>query len=597
MKKILTVFPLLLLATAIFFSALDSGAQDLKAMKVSLVFDLSGRGDGGFNDSAYNGLEKAVKDLGVKAAYMEPKRKLDQEIALNEAVASDADMIIGVGFAFAERLDKLAAQYPDKRFLCVDYSVRYDDKGQVVPLPENLLGLMFRDEEGSYLVGAIAALTSRTGKIGFIGGMDSPAIRRFQAGYLAGAKAVRPDISVSSGFAGITGHAFNDPEKGYEIATGMYKGGADIVYHASGATGAGLFRAAREMHKLAIGVDIDQSAQAPGLVLTSMVKNIDVAVFEGVRSMVEGRFTGGLKELGLKEDGVGFSYNDQNMKLITKEIYDRVLALKEKIIAGELAVPVVSRDKAVLSQKDLKKVLSQLSGEISTALNNLGKDLEQGAQRLSGKGLTGDDARDVLKRLYNDNPYLIDCETVSDKGIMLAVEPAEHRTSEGADISAQAHMVRLGKTHKPVLSGSFRSVEGPDAVVIHSPVFTSGRLFAGSVSTLFAPEYLLSGIVGPIASNLPVDIMLMQTDGLIIYDIDTKQIGLNVFNDQLFQPYPELIAVARKMAASDEGTGIYRFTRPGGQEAVTKVAYWQTVSLYDTKWRVMIACEKESIEK
>ncbi len=427
--------------------------------------------------------------------------------------------------------------------------------------------------------------------------MDSPIIRKFQAGYLAGASSVRPDIRVSSKFAGITGHAFNDPQKGYTIATRMYEEGVDIIYHASGATGAGLFQAAKKMNRLAIGVDIDQSAQAPGLVLTSMTKHIDAAVFESVRSYVQGNFSGGLKTFGLKENGVGFVYNDQNKHLIPADIYDRVLALQAKIISGEIAVPVVSQHKPLLSRKDLQEILSQLHGEIMTGLKKLDGDLRRSAQALFGKDLKGDYAREVLKRLYEANPYIIDCETVSNRGIMLVVEPPEHRTSEGADISGQAHMVKLFNTKKAVMSGTFRSVEGPEAVVIHHPIFSADRRFAGSVSALFATEYLLSGIIGPVASNLPVDIFLMQKDGLMIYDVDPKQIGLNVFHDPIYKPFPELLALARKVASSNEGTGVYRFFQKGSETPVTKVAYWRTAGLHGATWRLVITCAKDSIEK
>ncbi|MFH1027385.1 MAG: BMP family ABC transporter substrate-binding protein, partial [Pseudomonadota bacterium] len=461
----------------------------------------------------------------------------------------------------------------------------------------NLAGRQFKEEEGSYLVGAIAALKSKTGKIGFLGGMDSPIIRKFQAGYLAGASAVRPGIRVFSKFAGITGQAFNDPQKGYRIATRMYGEGVDIIYHASGATGAGLFRAAKKMNRLAIGVDIDQSAKAPGLVLTSMTKNIDAAVFESVKSCVLGNFSGGLKIFGLKENGVGFIYNDRNKKLIPSDIHKRVLALQAKIIAGELVVPVVSRHKPMLSRKDLQDVLSQLQGEIMTGLKKLDGDLQRSARALSGRDLKGVYARDVLKRLYGANPYIISCETVSNQGIMMVVEPPEHSASEGSDISAQAHMVKLFKTKKPVMSGSFRSVEGPDAAVIHHPIFSSDLRFAGSVSALFAPEYLLSSIIGPVASNLPVDIFLMQKDGLMIYDVDPKQIGLNVFHDPLYKPFPELLALAGKVASANEGTGVYRFYQQGSEAPVTKVAYWRTAALHGVQWRFVITCAMDGLVK
>lgn len=595
-KRTRVGFWLVLFFAASLIMVQVSLAQNPKPLKVVLIFDIGGRGDGGFNDSAYRGLEKAVAELGVKAVYIEHKRNLELDQAVHEAAASDAAMIIGVGFAFSETFNKLAAQYPEKKFVCVDYSVKPDDKGRSITLPANLAGLTFREEEGSYLVGALAALTSKKGKIGFVGGMDNPVIRKFQAGYLAGANAVRPGIRVFSRYAGMTGHAFNDPVKGYRLATRMYQDGADIIYHASGATGAGVFRAARELNRLVIGVDVDQSPQAPGFILTSMTKNIDVAVLESVRSLVQGNFTGGLKTFGLKENGVGFVYNDRNRKMIPAGVYEKVRVLRAKIVAGELVVPQTTRHKTLLSRDDLQVILERMRSEIVAALEKVDTDLRQSARDLSGRDLKGREARTALKKLYAANPYIIDCETVSNKGIMVAVEPPAHRNSEGADISRQEHMVKLFKTHRPVLSGSFHSVEGPQAVVIHHPVFSVGRRFDGSMAALFAPEYLLAGIIGPVQANLPVEIFLMQTDGLIIYDVDEKQIGRNAFTDPLYQPFPAVIALARRMVDAPEGKDTYNFYRKVGEAPIVKVIYWRTVRLHGTAWRLGITCAKDSLE-
>lgn len=383
----------------------DGKAQSPEPLKAVLIFDMGGRGDGGFNDSAYSGMEKAVAELGVQAVYIEHKRNLDLDHAVNEAAASDAQVIIGVGFAFSGKFDHLAVRHPDKKFVVVDYSVKFDERGNLSAPPPNLAGLTFKEEEGSCLVGAIAALKSQTGKIGFIGGMDSPIIRKFQAGYEAGAKAVRPGIRIHSQYAGITGQAFRDPQKGYRIAARMYKNGADVIYHAAGETGAGLFRAAREMNRLAIGVDIDQSAQAPGRVLTSMLKNIDGAVFDVVQSCVRGNFSGGLKTLGLKEHGVGFVYNDQNKKLIPESIHQQVQALQAKIVSGEMTVPVASGHRTVLSRQELRDLLTRLQSEIQTALNKLDNDLRHSAKVLAGRDLQGDFARGILKGLQGKPLY------------------------------------------------------------------------------------------------------------------------------------------------------------------------------------------------
>ncbi|MRR16660.1 MAG: BMP family ABC transporter substrate-binding protein [Deltaproteobacteria bacterium] len=593
MKKILLA-SLLLLASLV--AVPETPAQSPKPLTVTLIFDIGGRGDGGFNDAAYRGLEKAVSELGVKAVYVEHKRNLELAKAVQDAAASSAGMVIGVGFAFSEAFNALAAKYPDKKFVCIDYSVKDDGKGRRMAPPANLAGITFREEEGSYLVGALAALTTKTGKIGFVGGMDNPLIRKFQAGYQAGAEAVRPGVRVFSRYAGITGHAFNDPAQGYRLALRLYQDGADIIYHASGATGAGVFRAARELNRLAIGVDVDQSPQAPGFILTSMTKNIDVAVLESVRALVQGSFTGGLKTLGLKENGVGLVYNDQNRKMIPGGIYEKVLALRAKIMTGEISVPKTTAHKTLLGRNDLQVILERVHQEIGAVLQKVDADLRQSARDLSGRDLEGREARAVLKKLYAANPYIIDCETVNSKGIMVAVEPPAHRASEGADISGQAHMVKLFTTHRPVLSGSFRSVEGPQAVVIHHPVFSAGRRFGGSVAALFAPEYLLAGVVGPIQSQLPIEIFLMQTDGLLIYDEDAKQIGRNAFTDPLYQPFPAVTALARKMAAAPDGKDSYDFYRKVGEAPIAKVIYWRTLTLHGTEWRLAITCAKDSLE-
>jgi basic membrane protein A len=588
---------LVLAACAVFSTGPEGFAQKNPPRKVVMVFDVGGRGDGGFNDLGARGLERAIRELGIEARYIESRRTLERDTALRAAADSDAGMIIGVGFVFSDPFNELAARHRDKQFVCVDYSDRRDGQGRVMPPEPNLAGLTFREEEGAFLVGAMAAWKSRTGKIGFLGGMDSPVIRKFLAGYQAGARQARPDIQVLAQFAGITGKAFNDPVKGQRIADQLYSQGADIVFHAAGATGAGLFRTAKRLKKLAIGVDTDQRGQAPGLVLTSMTKHVDVAVFESIRAWCEGRFSGGVQVFGLKENGVGFVYDQHNRNLVTEEVYRKALTLKERIVGGELAVPTTMQEKRLFAKAELLDVLSQVQAEAATVLGRLDADLARSAKRLAGEDLAGGHARDVLKGLYRTNPYIIDCGTVNDRGIITAVEPAAHRGAEGADISAQAHMVKLFSTHRPVLSGAFRSVEGPEAVVLHHPVLSASGQFAGSVFVLFAPEYLLGRIIGPVSANLPLGIPVMQTDGLMLHALDTRQIGLNVFTDPLFKPFPELISLLRRMAADREGTGTYAFFRKGSDVPAVKEIFWKTVPLHGTEWRIGISCAQEDMEK
>jgi basic membrane protein A len=244
-------------------------------------------------------------------------------------------MVIGVGFLFSDDITKLAKQFPNVKFACVDYNL---PQGETAP-PANLAGLRFREHEGSYLVGAIAGLVTKAKKVGFVGGMKIPLIRKFEAGYEAGVKQVCPDCEILSGYAGVEPTAFNDPTKGKELALTQYSRGVDIIYHASGNTGTGVFNAAEQEKKMAIGVDSDQYHVAPCCVLTSMLKRVDVSVFEAIKSLKEGKFEGGIREFGLAEDGVGYVYDDNNKARIPDDVVTKVNELRQKIISGEIKVP------------------------------------------------------------------------------------------------------------------------------------------------------------------------------------------------------------------------------------------------------------------
>jgi basic membrane protein A len=199
--------------------------------------------------------------------------------------------------------------------------------------------LRFREQEGSFLVGAVAGLVTKTKTVGFVGGMNIPLIHKFDAGFRAGVKQVCPNCKILAQYAGVTPDAFRNPGKGKEIAFSQYQQGADIIYHASGSTGLGVFEAARAAGKLAIGVDADQYDEAPGFVLTSMIKRIDVALFETVKRVKDGKFTGGIYDFGLAQDGVSYVYDDHNRKLIPESVVARVEALKKDVIAGRIVVP------------------------------------------------------------------------------------------------------------------------------------------------------------------------------------------------------------------------------------------------------------------
>ncbi len=298
------------------------------------MFDVGGRGDKSFNDAAYAGLERAQTELGAQFTTLETSEGADREAQLRQLAAGPAQIVFGVGFLFSDDVKALAKEYPDKKFACVDFTVTPGES-----LPPNLVALTFKEEEGSFLVGALAALLSRTHKIGFVGGMEIPLIQKFQAGYVAGAHAVDPSCEVLVKYAGNNGSAFKDPTKGKELALAEYHAGADIIFHASGSTGLGVFEAARELHKLAIGVDSDQFHEAPGFILTSMVKRVDTAVFEAIQAVKENRFAPGVQHLGLAEDGVKWVYDDNNKALVPDAVKARVDSLQAEIVAGRITVP------------------------------------------------------------------------------------------------------------------------------------------------------------------------------------------------------------------------------------------------------------------
>jgi basic membrane protein A len=301
---------------------------------VGLVFDVGGRGDKSFNDQAYAGLERAQKELGITFHTLETGEGADREAAMRQLAAGDAQLIFGVGFLFTDDIHKLAVEFPDKKFACIDYTVNPGDT-----LPPNLVALKFKEEEGSYLVGALSGLITKTQKLGFVGGMQIPLIKKFEAGYVAGVHAVAPHAQVIIKYAGTTGSAFKDPTKGKELGLAEYNQGADIIYHASGSTGLGVFEAARERNKLAIGVDSDQYDEAPGHILTSMVKRVDVAVFDTIRQMLDGQWQGGVKVFGLAEEGVTWVYDDRNKALIPDAAKATVDSLRAELVAGRIVAP------------------------------------------------------------------------------------------------------------------------------------------------------------------------------------------------------------------------------------------------------------------
>jgi len=342
MRKLLILVAVLLAVHVALLFVRPSGAAQPPtgdAVDVGVVFDMGGRGDKSFNDGAYLGAERAEKELGVRVRFIEPGEGSDREAGLRLLAAEGMDLVIGVGFIFTDDLTQLAKEYPGTRFAGVDYSVATDAQGKVIPPPPNLAALKFREEQGSFLVGALAALVGKSKKVGFVGGMDFPLIQKFEMGYKAGVKQVCPDCTVISQYAGVTPEAFRNPGKGKELALSQYQQGVNIIFHASGSTGLGVFEAARQTNKLAIGVDADQYGEAPGFVLTSMVKGVDNAVFDAIKRVKEKRFQGGIYQYGLAEGGVGYVYDANNEKLIPPDVRARLEQLKQAIIAGKIVVP------------------------------------------------------------------------------------------------------------------------------------------------------------------------------------------------------------------------------------------------------------------
>jgi basic membrane protein A len=318
----------------------EAGDGDGDGVPVGLVYDIGGRGDQSFNDSAAAGLDLAVSDLGIVAAEASANDDGSNREELLNLQAETNDLVFGVGFLFATPMTNAATANPDVNFAIVDDAS--------VDLP-NVAGLVFAEEEGSFLVGAAAALKSETGSVGFIGGVNIDLIKKFEAGFVAGARAVNPDIEIISQYITEPPNfdGFNDPASGRVIAQSMFESGADIVYHAAGGSGAGLFQAAKEYSEAngtkvwAIGVDSDQYLTAGedvrDYILTSMLKRVDVAVYNVIEAQVNGEFVAGSNLFGLADDGVGYSTSGG----FIDDIVDQLEDYKQQIIDGEIVVESV----------------------------------------------------------------------------------------------------------------------------------------------------------------------------------------------------------------------------------------------------------------
>ncbi|MFN7946179.1 MAG: BMP family ABC transporter substrate-binding protein [Blastocatellia bacterium] len=301
---------------------------DSRKIKVGIVFDIGGKDDRSFNSAAWEGCQRAKKELPIVLRDAEPGDPTSLEPALRAFAQYGYDLIIGVGFAQGPIIEQVAADYPNTKFAIVDF---------VVNKP-NVAGLIFKEHEGSFLVGMIAAARTKTNTIGFVGGMDIPLIHKFLVGYEEGAKYVNPNIRVLPNFVGITDAAWNNPGKGRELATAQIEQGADIVFQAAGNSGLGVFDAAEAKGKYAIGVDSNQNWIKPGHILTSMVKRVDNAVFSVIKDTVEGKFKGGPHVYGLDNDGVGYAIDQYNKALIPPSLIEKIEEAKRDILAGKIKV-------------------------------------------------------------------------------------------------------------------------------------------------------------------------------------------------------------------------------------------------------------------
>lgn len=314
----------------------EAKAEDIN---VGFVTDEGGVNDQSFNQGVWEGLQKAKDELGINADYVESKDTKDYTPNLETFADQEKNLIVGAGFKMGGAIAEAAAMYPETNYAIVDVDVTVDKDGNKIEAPTNLLGIMFRAQEPSFLVGYIAGMTTETNKVGFVGGQEGNIIWGFEYGYKAGvdyaAKEKGTDIEVLSQYVG----DFSDAQKGKSITATMYQNGADVVFHAAGGAGEGVIEAAKEADKWVIGVDRDQSDRAPENVLTSAMKNGDVAVYQVVKDMQEGKFEGGKTiELGLADGGaVGIApTSDKNVK---PEILKAVDEISEKIISGEIKVP------------------------------------------------------------------------------------------------------------------------------------------------------------------------------------------------------------------------------------------------------------------
>jgi basic membrane protein A len=304
-------------------------AESKTPIRIGLVLDKGGKDDKSFNSAAYAGAKKAEKEFGIELKYVEATDNNSLESLHRHFAQKKYDLIIGIGFAQADAVKKVAKLFPETKFAIVDGESN----------EKNVRSLLFEEHEGSYVVGYAAGIKTKTNVIGFLGGMDIPLIRRFQKGFEAGVKAAQPKAKIIVNYIGATGEAWNNPAKAKELSLSMISQKADVIFHAAGASGAGLFDAASDKKIFAIGVDSNQNWMKPGVVLTSMLKKVDVAVYDVIKSVKNNDFKAGVNRFGIKSEGVDWALDEHNKSLWNEADIKKINKVKAGISSGKISVP------------------------------------------------------------------------------------------------------------------------------------------------------------------------------------------------------------------------------------------------------------------
>jgi len=305
-----------------------SASASMAGKTLAIVYDAGGKFDKSFNQSASVGVARFEKETGIQVFEAQANYDTQAEQVLRALARKKLQLIISIGFSQTQPVQKIAAEYPNTHFVIIDGNAQ----------GKNVNSVLFKEQEGSYLVGVAAAMASKSKTLGFVGGMDIPLIRAFACGYGQGAKAVTPKAQILQNMVGTTSAAWNDPAKGAELARAQFDRGADVVFAVAGGSGMGALQMAKEKGKLAIGVDSNQNYLHPGTMLTSMVKHVDNATYEALMKAKNGQFTPGITYEGLKEGGVDWALDKDNRMVVTPEIEKRVEAARADIISGKIKV-------------------------------------------------------------------------------------------------------------------------------------------------------------------------------------------------------------------------------------------------------------------